>query len=380
MEELIYKDDLLRLVAYLTTAVRSIRQYSPGHPLTKRSLTMTYRHLTDLIRARREITCLIIDDDLVIDGRPLRSNPSASQFMRLLKERDLQRISFLDGVLEEDLASLLHCLTTGADMTGKTGDAIKIGKVVVPVDGDTMEEPDGEGTDSDRTETIIQARDAMIDELKSLYADAKRMKRIDVSRIDRMIRIFAGGMARGLNPVSLLISLKSADEYTFTHVVNVCILTMSQAETLGFDGDHLYNIGIASLLHDVGKLFVPDEIMKKPGGLTEEERRIVETHTINGARYILQLSNIPKLAVLGALEHHIRFDGTGYPLMKQRWQPNVVSQMIAVSDVFDALRSRRCYSEPKPQELIIKILNDEKGTAFHPHMVDNFLRMISRHG
>jgi len=170
--------------------------------------------------------------------------------------------------------------------------------------------------------------------------------------------------------------LKSIDEYTFTHVINVCILTMSQAESLGFSGEHLYQIGVASVMHDAGKLFIPEEILNKPGKLSEKERAIIETHTTKGARYIIGLENIPRIAVLGALEHHIKYDGTGYPSIRRKWNPNLVSQMIAIADVFDALRSRRSYSEPKSTEQIIKILIEEKGSAFNPFLVDHFIKLI----
>ena len=171
-------------------------------------------------------------------------------------------------------------------------------------------------------------------------------------------------------------TLKSADEYTFTHVVNVCILTMSQAEALGFRGKKLYEIGMASALHDAGKLLVPEEILTKPGALTPEERSIMESHTVRGARYILGLEGVPKLSVLAALEHHLRFDGSGYPNISDNWRPNLVSQMLIISDVFDAMRSRRCYKEPAPLEKIIEILESEQGTTFNPFLVKNFLKLI----
>jgi HD-GYP domain-containing protein (c-di-GMP phosphodiesterase class II) len=129
-------------------------------------------------------------------------------------------------------------------------------------------------------------------------------------------------------------------------------------------------------MHDAGKLFIPEEILNKPGKLSNEERAVIETHTTKGARYILGLENIPRIAVLGALEHHIKYDGTGYPSIKGKWNPNIVSQMIAIADVFDAMRSRRSYSEPKSNERIIQILTEEKGTTFNPFLVDSFIKLI----
>ena len=174
----------------------------------------------------------------------------------------------------------------------------------------------------------------------------------------------------------MLANLKGADQYTFTHVVNVCLLTMAQAEVLGISGCKLFDVGIAAVLHDVGKLFVPDDILNKPGKLTKEERSIIETHSISGARYILKLSNVPELAILGALEHHIRYDGSGYPYINSHWRPHLISQMIAIADIYDAMRSRRPYQDPKPEKLILNILKKEKGIAFNPHLVDNFLSLL----
>jgi HD-GYP domain-containing protein (c-di-GMP phosphodiesterase class II) len=201
---------------------------------------------------------------------------------------------------------------------------------------------------------------------------------MDIRGVGDMVKAFIGGFARGLNPLGLLASLKSSDEYTFTHVVNVCILTMSQAESLGIAGQHLYNIGISSVMHDVGKLFIPEEILNKPGALTVQERQVIESHTVLGAQYLLRMKDIPHLAVLGALEHHLKYDGSGYPKLSAAWKPNIASQMIAVADVFDALRSRRSYSEPMSMKVAVKILTEEKGTTFHPILVDNFLKLITR--
>ncbi len=256
---------------------------------------------------------------------------------------------------------------------------IKLGKVELRIesgDADTIDTPSE--AEEESLHALLQLRDTKLEELKELYHNIKRHKKIDVRGVDDMIREFIKGFERGINPIRLLASLKSVDEYTFTHVVNVCILTMSQAEAIGFTGEQLYNIGIASVLHDSGKLFIPSEILSKPGKLTSEERAIIETHTIKGARYILGLEAIPKLAVLGTLEHHIKYDGTGYPKLRDKWKPNIVSQIIAISDVFDAMRSKRSYQEPKPQELILKIMEKEKGKAFNPQLVDSFFRLIDR--
>ena len=153
---------------------------------------------------------------------------------------------------------------------------------------------------------------------------------------------------------------------------------MSLAESLGFRGENLHQMGVASLLHDVGKLFIPEEILNKPGKLSQDERAIIETHTVKGARYLLGLEGIPKLAVISALEHHLKYDGSGYPSIKGGWTPNIASQIICVADVFDAMRSKRSYQEAMPLTKIEEILRNGSGKAFNPQLVDHFLKLIKR--
>jgi response regulator RpfG family c-di-GMP phosphodiesterase len=104
----------------------------------------------------------------------------------------------------------------------------------------------------------------------------------------------------------------------------------------------------------------------------------MEEHAIKGALYLMKLKGINNLAVLAAMEHHIKYDGNGYPRIKGGWKPNIVSQIIAIADVYDALRSTRPYREPMSQDKIIRILTDESGTAFNPYIVKCFLKLIQQ--
>lgn len=377
-----------RITALLTSAISNARLYAYNHPQVHRYFQAAYTGLNSLLMELTEITLLVIDNDLVVNDQTMNAKGRhIAQLVTLLRRKGISRISFGPQLRANDLTALILELAKPEGEAVHSRPGIQLGQVEVrrhPTDG-------GDGTiegarlgrvvDEEMLETIANLaslRDVKLDELKAIYHLTRRNEKIDIGGIDEMIKTFIGGFSRGINPLRLLADIKSADEYTFTHVVNVCILTMGQAEALGFKGRHLYDIGIASVLHDVGKQFIPDEIINKPGKLTPEERIIIETHTIKGAQYLLGLDKVPKLAVLGALEHHIRYDGSGYPDIAGDWEPNIASQMIAVADMFDALRSRRPYQEPKSQELILKIMREESGTCFNPLLVDNFIRMITR--
>ena len=373
-----YQEDILRFISYFNASVNNIRLYSMDHPQVKKYISTAYTILVDIFRVKKEMTILLIDNDLVVDNTPIRSaGAHIVQFVSILKESGIERITFVAGLTGNAFSDFIREFALSDDSVIRSSQFIKLGKIDVKVKKEAADAmPTLSEKEKESLEELMEVRDLKYSEIKQLYHSMKAQKQVDVRGVDDMIKSFIKGFAHGLNPINLLASMKSADEYTFTHVVNVCILTMSQAENLGFKGKHLYQIGIASALHDVGKLFIPDEIISKPGKLTQNERKIIEGHSVKGARYILRMKEIPKLAVLGALEHHIRYDGTGYPELKGEWQPNIVSQMISIADVFDAMRSRRPYQEPKPMELILQILEKEKGTTFNPALVDNFFNLI----
>jgi HD-GYP domain-containing protein (c-di-GMP phosphodiesterase class II) len=289
-------------------------------------------------------------------------------------------VTFVSNITKEELQGFLRDLIATDQGSVRGRDHVKLGKLDIRVDFGDVEAIDGPLSEEQEEQiaamnTLCQAR---LEDIKEIYDKIARQQTFSARGLGEVVDTFARAFAHGVSPIRMLASLKSADEYTFTHVVNVCILTMSQAESLGFQGDKLYEIGMASALHDAGKLLIPEEILSKPGALTPEERSIMESHTVRGARYILGLEGVPKLSVLAALEHHLRFDGSGYPHIAQNWRPNIVSQMLIISDVFDAMRSRRCYREPKPLEQIIDVLESEKGTTFNPFLVKNFLKLIKR--
>lgn len=370
--------DPFQVIIQLIAAITNIRLYGPAHPQVSQCIEKAYGGLAELLRDKPEVTFLTIGDDIVANNRPLPAGGHfTAKFITLLRDAGIERLTFLPGLQKDVLDRLIRDLASPGIASICTGPCIKLGNVELMLAANGSEGTGITGPEGKELETAALLQGTHLDHVKELYRMAKRHGKINILGIEDVIKSFMECFRRGINPLRLLTSLKSSDEYTFTHVVNVCILTMAQAEVLGFGNDHLYQIGIAAALHDVGKLFIPEEILNKPGALTQEERTVVETHSLKGARYIMSLDRIPKLAVLGALEHHIKYDGTGYPKITGQWTPNIISQIIAISDVFDALRSKRSYSDPKPQEVIVRIMLEEKGRAFNPQLVESFLKMIT---
>jgi len=383
MAEIDFHSELSRVIAQLTAAITNTSLYSPTHPQVSQYIDKAYAVLAGMLTIKPELTIMLIGNDLVGEGRPLSAEGAfVVNFSRLLRKKAIERMTFVAGLPRAELQGLINELASPDAVAVHSTSFIKLGKVELRVREASDQAAPGSGAGGEAShetfQELLSLTAAELDELKDLYLRIKKHKQLDVRSVDDIVKRFVTEFRQEINPLKLLASIKSSHEYTFTHVSNVGILTMSQAESLGFTGEHLHQIGVASLLHDVGKLFIPEEILSKPGMLTQDERKIIETHTTKGARYLMGLEGIPKLAVLAAMEHHLKFDGAGYPSIKGGWKPNIVSQMIAVADVFDAMRSRRSYQEPKPLEVIEGVLRKGSGTSFNPQLVEHFLRMIRR--
>jgi len=386
MADINIQEEIAKVIAQLNAAVTNIGLYSAAHPQVGQYVEKTHSLLTGLLRERPEATLMLVGNDLVAEGRPLPSdNAYVANFIRILRRKSVERVTFHAGLPREELQGFVQDLAASDAASIKTTPFIKLGKVELRVKqagesqgraGEPQGSVGGTNAPAEVLEELAALTSSELDELKDIYLRIKRHRQIDVKGVDEVVKRFIKGFREEVNPLRLLASLKSSHEYTFTHVVNVGILTMAQAESLGFTGEPLHTIGVASFLHDIGKLFVPEEIMNKRGKLSDEERGIIETHTTKGARYLMGTEGIPKLAVLASLEHHLKFDGSGYPSIKGGWTPNIASQMISIADVFDAMRSRRSYQEPQPMSKIDSILKGGAGKAFNPKLIDNFYRLI----
>lgn len=174
-----------------------------------------------------------------------------------------------------------------------------------------------------------------------------------------------------------MIDLKCFDIYTYAHSVNVAILSLVLGISMGFDRDTLVKLGLSAILHDIGKVFIPKEIINKPGLLTESEYEQIKTHSVIGHEYARDKFMIPTRSYIGIRDHHERWDGSGYPSGKKDYRISMFGRVIAVADVYDALTSERPYrAAVSPSEAMEHILGNN-ATMFDPKIVGIFNRKVA---
>jgi HD-GYP domain-containing protein (c-di-GMP phosphodiesterase class II) len=176
---------------------------------------------------------------------------------------------------------------------------------------------------------------------------------------------------------ALLVRLAHKDDYTAAHTRGVALRAVQVGEELGLPPARLRELAIGGLVHDVGKLSVPNEILQKPGALTDEEYDAIKRHPELGSDLVRQLGFSAQVARL-VLDHHERLDGSGYPRGLGAPDLDIETRILAVCDVFDALLSRRVYRPAWTLEKALELLSRESGTGFDPACVDALERVIAR--
>ncbi len=169
---------------------------------------------------------------------------------------------------------------------------------------------------------------------------------------------------------------KKKDGYTLEHSVSHCALMMSFGQTMGMDKDALLDVGLGGLFHDVGTIRIPDSILKKPGKLTPEELDVIKKHPLWGGEIMIASGNFPEKAISIAMEHHERYDGTGYPYQLAGNDISVIGQMASIADVYDASISIRPYGTAEDPCQVIKNLFQGADKLFRMDMVQQFIKTI----
>ncbi len=221
---------------------------------------------------------------------------------------------------------------------------------------------------------------SIVDESKkavfSMFNEARMGNAVDAENAMPLVEEIAGSVMRNPGALIGLARLKTADDYTYMHSVAVCALMIALSRKLGLDDDKTREAGLAGLLHDIGKMAVPSEILNKPGKLTDAEFVSVKEHPAAGHQMLLEAKGVGKIALDVCLHHHEKMDGSGYPMRLSGDEISLYARMGAVCDVYDAITSNRPYKQGWcPAESLGKMSEWSKG-HFDPVVFQAFIKSI----
>ena len=352
-------------------AVRGAQLYADGHPLVTRRIAALGDALLVVHATTPSIAIGILGDTLVVGDVPVpRAAENMGELMRRLQQAGVERIVIDRGVEPAELTRLIQVLaSTDAAQAASLMDLehIRVGRLQVETKVDA---PAGDMA------TFQRLYNDAVSVAGRVWNTAQSEGKPDPNAGKGIVDSLAQAVAQNRTALLALTALKEYDNYTFTHMVNVSILTMGQARGLGIDGALLREFGLAALMHDIGKVKTPTEILHKPDKLDDREFAIMKRHTVDGAEILRRTPEMPTLAPIVAFEHHLRLDGTGYPDRVNRGQLNLATMLCGIADVYDAMRSQRAYQQAFPTDRILAVLQRNDGKQFDQNLVRRFAQLV----
>jgi putative nucleotidyltransferase with HDIG domain len=212
--------------------------------------------------------------------------------------------------------------------------------------------------------------------VEKVIRDIEQNNDLELASARPLIRSCVDSVKANASAMFWMARIKHRDAYTAEHCLRVAILTVAFARFLGLPEDDLEVAGMCGLLHDIGKLRVPDEILNKPGPLSPREYEVMREHTTLGHELLKQDPSLDPIISDVTLHHHERIDGRGYPQQLPEWQISRFARLISIVDAYDAMTSDRCYRDGMSPADAVRILYKNRAQQFDADMVEAFIRMI----
>jgi putative nucleotidyltransferase with HDIG domain len=362
------------LIRRLAAALRGTELYASTHPLVQRGIDALTSTASEALKADPSIVIGFVGDEVVVDGDRLpRATAALAGFARGLREREIEKITLSRGLTREEVRHLISAFSDRTSLVplpeqlaARGVRHVALGRIVVD---DVTDEDVG----------IAAARrvyNTAVETAETLWHAARAGEQPDPGAARKIIDGLARLVKQDRTSLMALTALKKYDNYTFTHMVNVAALAMAQARALNIDGPLLREFGFAALMHDIGKVNTPLEVLNKPDKLTSDEFAIMKRHVVDGSHILRRTPEMPALAPIVAFEHHLKQDLSGYPENVGNRKLNLCTMIVSIADVFDALRSNRPYRQGLATARIRAIMGEQGNPAFNQTLLKRFVNLM----
>ncbi len=350
--------------------------YGPGHRAREEGMDSVTNELTMLLRGNAFPAFTFLDGDIVYEGHVLGELRHWEWSLKLA-EVGIERLEVGPGTTREALEGFLEEAHARMSLEGEGASFREVdGQTAIRFGGVTLDPDEAAAEEESIHDPLALSLDEEAEVIQWLHGEVELHGVVPADEAAAVVKLLSVAMHSEQDVVVPLVQLKNVDQYTTSHSINVSCLSMALAEHLNFHSTDVRSIGEAALLHDVGKTKIPLEVLNKKGKLTPSEWKLIQQHTVEGARILLASGTQMELAATVAYEHHLSFNGEGYPEMTFKRQTHEVSRLIQVCDIYDALRTRRPFRPPWPAARAIKFLEEKSGDHVDPQYVSPFLQMI----
>jgi HD domain-containing protein len=378
----------VRFLTSMAQALATMSLYAEGHPARARAAVASFDILRELQQADPRPSFSFLGSEVVYGQQAIRGLTDWEWALKLANV-GVQRLEFGDmverdayvGFLEDVLARVsaftaIAAANAPANVPRANGPtAIRFGAVGVRGSSD-VRVPDAAVHVAEQPSLLDL--NAEVDAIRWVHDEVNDREEIPLLEAESIVRSLSVAMHGDSQMLLPLLQLKEFDQYTTTHALNVSVLSMGLAEFMGLSPREVRAYGVAGMLHDLGKVRVPKDILTKPGKLTPEEWSLMRSHTVEGARLILQSDQKLDVAALVAFEHHIMINGGGYPDRHFRCDCHKASTLVHVCDVYDALRTKRPYRDAWEPAATLEYIERGVGTEFDADVATAFIAMMGK--
>jgi putative nucleotidyltransferase with HDIG domain len=371
--------DPTRFLTAFSQALSTAGLYGDDHPATARSVEAAVERLQELQSTAPRLEFTFLPGEVLFGSEAVPELERWEWSTRFIKA-GVERIEFTDGVSPDQFGRFLVQLAirlgirsgSSGDLWQMGGSSIKFGQVTLGQNGSAPKE--AQLPVATLTYSLHEERETV----DWLHHEIQNGAKLPMVEADAVVRSLSIAMHAEQAMVLPLLQLKEFDQYTTTHSMNVAVLAMALGEYLELGGATVRALGVAGLLHDLGKVCIPREILIKPGTLTEAERDVVRKHPVVGARMLLASPDPMGLAAIVAYEHHIMLDGGGYPHLPDARGAQYASRLVHICDVYDALRTNRPYRQAWDSERALAFIEGRAGIEFDPAIARSFTGMMRK--
>lgn len=370
-------------VRFLTSFAQSLATmslYGDGHPARERVIDQAYDSLQRLLENESRPRFSFLGHDVIHGEVALRELGDWDWGARLANA-GVQRLEFERGTsreefelfLEEVLARLTLQAIDSSTRSPERRSTIKFGAIGVKGSDDSVRPVESLAMPTAKMRYSLNDEAAAVRWMHTEVQDTGTLPMIEAEGV---VRSLSMAMHGDKNIVIPLLQLKEFDQYTTTHSLNVSVLTMALAEWMEMGAKDVRAFGVAGLLHDLGKVRIPKDVLTKAGKLSDEEWVIMRKHPMDGAKIIYESDRDLDLAAAVAYEHHIMINGQGYPKRHFERGVHAASKLVHVCDVYDALRTNRPYREAWESERVLQHLEKGAGPDFDIESATAFVTMM----
>jgi len=376
----------------LHTTLRSLRLYPLENAQVQKALDDLVATSANIVSAQGQLHVQVEAEFIFVNGTRLRLELNSFAFFShvfsVFRHCGIGAIRIREAVSRPELQLLVGLLVSYVSRTADAGTAVEIGRklqeagvtAIIVEPRHAHDAVAGAHDEAGRKEAAKRTYARSVAVTKEVINGVRLGRATSIKKVKRVVQGIVDQVLHDETSLIGLTTLRDYDEYTFTHSVNVCAFAVALGRKLGLTKPQLCDLGLAALLHDIGKARVPLDVLNKEGKFSEDDWRLMVAHPWLGVLTLFGLrgsGEVPYRPMIPTYEHHMKVDLTGYPKSIRRRQLSILSKIIAVVDSFDAATSRRSYrTAPILPDQVLREMWQDRWRGHDPVVVKAFINLL----